>query len=307
MIYIDDVKNPLVSIIVITYNSEEFILETLESSKNQSYKNIELIISDDYSTDNTLELCTKWITDNSDRFVFVKIVKAERNTGVPANCNRGVNASKGKWIKIIAGDDLLLTSCIESNVNFAINNKEDKIFISNMIVFSDVIGTRNVIRVNRPLNEEIWNKSVSINRQYEVNLLKYFGNTPTYFINSEVFDYLKYDEEFTFMEDYPFSLNALKKGFKILYNDVETVLYRIHDNSLSNAKTTELYSLLFLKTRVFDLKYRIPFLSDKINKMEEFEYRRKVYLVRFNLNRVNFLCRLINIITIYCNPYRYFV
>lgn len=52
-----DSKNPLFSIIVITYNSSVFVLETLESAKNQAYQNIELIISDDGSTDETVAIC----------------------------------------------------------------------------------------------------------------------------------------------------------------------------------------------------------------------------------------------------------
>ena len=50
-------NNPLVSINVITYNSSKFVLETLESAKAQTYQNIELIVSDDCSTDNTVEIC----------------------------------------------------------------------------------------------------------------------------------------------------------------------------------------------------------------------------------------------------------
>ncbi len=57
----DKSRETLVSIVVITYNSAKFILETLESSKAQTYKNIELIISDDCSTDNTVEICQQWI------------------------------------------------------------------------------------------------------------------------------------------------------------------------------------------------------------------------------------------------------
>lgn len=76
-------NKPLVSIVVTTYNSSKYVLETLESVKAQTYKNIELIISDDYSLDNTVEICKKWITENSDRFVNTKIIivkKKHRNS-----------------------------------------------------------------------------------------------------------------------------------------------------------------------------------------------------------------------------------
>ena len=60
--------NPLVSIIVITYNSSKYVLETLESAKAQTYQNIELIVTDDCSNDNTVEICRKWIEENKERF-----------------------------------------------------------------------------------------------------------------------------------------------------------------------------------------------------------------------------------------------
>src|SRR5450759_2313112 len=98
---------PLVSIIVVTYNSSKYVLETLESAKAQTYQNIELVVSDDCSTDDTVEICRKWIEENNDRFVRTTLVTSPENKGIPANCNRGIKASKGEWIKLIAGDDLL--------------------------------------------------------------------------------------------------------------------------------------------------------------------------------------------------------
>src|SRR5690606_22852216 len=97
-------ENPLVSIIVITYNSSKYVLETLESARAQTYQNIELIISDDGSKDATVQICRDWLKENSDRFVHSQLLTVEHNTGIPANCNRGVKASKGEWIKLIAGD-----------------------------------------------------------------------------------------------------------------------------------------------------------------------------------------------------------
>ena len=111
-------QNPLVSIIVITYNSSKYVLETLESAKAQTYQNIELIVSDDCSTDDTVEVCKKWIAKNTERFVKVEIITAHENTGIPKNCNRGVYESRGEWVKLIAGDDILLSTCIQKNVDY---------------------------------------------------------------------------------------------------------------------------------------------------------------------------------------------
>ena len=67
-------KNPLVSVILVTYNSAKFVTETLESIKEQSYDNIELIITDDCSFDGTVEVCNNWIEKNKTRFVKTNII-----------------------------------------------------------------------------------------------------------------------------------------------------------------------------------------------------------------------------------------
>ena len=71
----------IVSVVVITYNSADYVLETLESIKKQTYKNIELIITDDKSKDNTIEICNKWLDENSKEFIKSRII-------ITANGNR---------------------------------------------------------------------------------------------------------------------------------------------------------------------------------------------------------------------------
>ncbi len=100
-------QEPLISIVVVTYNSAKYVLETLESAKSQTYQNIELIVTDDYSTDDTVAICQKWLNKNKARFVRSQLVTSEKNTGIPANLNRGIKASKGEFIKPIAGDDTM--------------------------------------------------------------------------------------------------------------------------------------------------------------------------------------------------------
>ena len=107
-------SRPLVSIVIVTYNSSKYVLELLESCKAQSYDNLELVISDDASTDNTLALCKDWLDKNGSYFSSCQLVEAEENTGVAFNVNRGVLASNGKWFKLCAGDDILHSEAINT-------------------------------------------------------------------------------------------------------------------------------------------------------------------------------------------------
>ena len=111
-------KNPLVSIPIVTYNSATYIIETLESVKNQTYQNIELIVSDDCSTDDTVAKCREWIEINKERFGRAEVLTAERNTGVSTNLNRAEAACKGEWVKFLDGDDLLLPTCVEDYIEY---------------------------------------------------------------------------------------------------------------------------------------------------------------------------------------------
>ena len=81
----------LVTVLVVSYQSEKFIIETLNSVFCQSYPNIELIISDDCSDDNSFQIASDWLKINSTRFVQSKLIKSEKNLGTSANINRGLS------------------------------------------------------------------------------------------------------------------------------------------------------------------------------------------------------------------------
>ena len=89
----------LVSVIVLSYRSAETIVETLDSIKNQTYSNIELIVTDDASPDNTVQVVRKWITENKGTLASIKLVTSDKNTGLPANINRGLKVAKGAYYK----------------------------------------------------------------------------------------------------------------------------------------------------------------------------------------------------------------
>ena len=135
--------NPLISVGVIAYNSAEYILDLLESVKAQTYQNIELIVSDDKSSDNTVAICKEWISKNKDRFVRAEVIVPENNTGTAGNYNRALFASNGEWVKFIDGDDILFPNCLEDNVDFVIKHPEAKVVFSDILYFEDAKNPSN--------------------------------------------------------------------------------------------------------------------------------------------------------------------
>ena len=93
----------LVSVVVLAYRSADTIIETLESIKKQTYPKIELIVTDDCSPDNTVEVVENWMRDNKGCLSDMKLVTTEKNTGLPSNINRGLRAATGMYYKGIAG------------------------------------------------------------------------------------------------------------------------------------------------------------------------------------------------------------
>jgi alpha-1,3-rhamnosyltransferase len=91
------VKNqkPLVSVVIITYNSSKYVLETLESAKAQTYQNIELIVSDDCSTDDTVEKCREWIIMVMSMTAVASVTCRTNFVGIPLNTyTLGMTASR---------------------------------------------------------------------------------------------------------------------------------------------------------------------------------------------------------------------
>ncbi|KNB61248.1 glycosyltransferase family 2 protein [Chryseobacterium sp. Hurlbut01] len=288
---------PLVSVIVITYNSAEFVIETLESIKEQSYRNIELIVSDDCSRDNTVQICKEWMEYYGSHFSRTQIVSVTENSGIPANCNRGVNAAKGEWIKVIAGDDLLMKDCIKDFVEFSTKKKLEAC-VSELYEFID--GEPTNLKLIRP---SIYSASTDVNKQFRELLKSFFGNAPTFFIKKSVFDNLSFDENIKFMEDYPLAINLNRRGIFIYYLPKPTVLYRIRNNSASNEDNIKIFSNFYKKLEDFNRIYRYPYMSKTEYFTEHFEIFKKDFFNRFGLNKNKNFNRVLFKYFSYINPF----
>lgn len=96
---------PQVSFIVITHNFENFVCDCLNSIKNQTYKNIEIIVVDDVSKDSTPDKIQNFIIDNKD--ITIKFIKNEKNLGQLGSFLRGIEIAQGQFVCQIDGDDIL--------------------------------------------------------------------------------------------------------------------------------------------------------------------------------------------------------
>ena len=115
-------ENPLVTVIVVSYNHSKYIQENLDSIKNQTYKNIQLILGDDASSDNSAEVFSNWLKDN----IYTAVTNFHpKNTGLATMLNECIELAEGKYIKIIAADDYLHPESIELCVHALEHSDEE--------------------------------------------------------------------------------------------------------------------------------------------------------------------------------------
>lgn len=125
---------PLVSICIPSYNSAEFVKQTIETVLAQTYGNIEVIVVDDVSKDNTAEIVKSF---NSSK---IKLEVNSKNLGVVENWNKSIDLASGEYIKIMGADDLLAPTCIEEQINAFLDTKENITLVSS---YKYVINHKN--------------------------------------------------------------------------------------------------------------------------------------------------------------------
>lgn len=246
----------IVSVIIATYNSSRFIVETLDSVYNQSYKDIELIVSDDCSTDNTRQVTDRWITTHKDRFIKVVHVKTSKNLGISGNYNNALNYATGEWVKTLDSDDLLLPNCITDSLKVAMSNSSICIWF---------FGWENIEQDGSLINREPNQFPNSNVRQQFRHYLIYRPNlhSNTLFVKKDTLMSVgAFDERYPMTQDIPLVYKLLSKRHQFgIAPDTYTIQFRNVPSSVSrsgNKKMTHdiaecrwYYSRYYLKYGLF--------------------------------------------------------
>jgi alpha-1,3-rhamnosyltransferase len=303
----------LVSVIVCTYNSGKTIIETLNSVNAQTWTELELIITDDYSTDDTIDICQIWLNSNMSRFVSTRLISFNKNTGVPANVNRGLYASHGEWIKLLGGDDTLKPDCIADNMSYIASNPETKVLFSRLDVYRDNFEPHNLIVTIPALiqnQESIIAPYRSADSQYKMLLIcDRIHYTPSVFLHRETLLAVGgYDERYKMMEDYPMWLKLTKAGYRLCFMEKVTVNYRQHSAAINNTGIQHVVNPNYFKQEDFRKRYTYPFLPAEIRLNQRFKwYASQIFRCsRINLKRQPNIF-LYSMLTTYLNPFSYYI
>lgn len=262
-------ETPLVSLVILTYNQENFISEAINGALSQTYENLEIIVSDDCSTDDTYEIAKRTIENYAgDKKIF--LYKNEKNMGLVPHVNKIFSQYvNGEYIALAGGDDISLPERIEKTVVLL---KENSVYaVSGQCYVINKKG--NVIGNSEQKGILYW----EINDEYIKNL-SFMTSGAGLAIKKSVFDKFGDLELKTPTEDSTLRFRALLLG-KLAVSDHYFIKYRRHDNNLTN----HIYSL---KTKYISKQYIVDLKKAyKRNIIDNNQYRRlrkKVFLYRLN-------------------------
>ena len=215
-------NTPFFSIIIPVFNREKLISQTLNSVRNQCFKDFEVITVDDYSKDKSIDAIQS-IINNDDR---IKLIKHEKNKGRSAARNTGLNHAKGKWICYLDSDDIYEINHLELFHQLILENPSYSCFAQKSGVLGEEI-------MNNNNNNPSQSNEITFSDVLKTNLF-----VPNQICHIKEIG-VKWYEEISYSEDLLF-IREILVNYSILYSQNITNYLRIHEdrsmNRVSNDK-----------------------------------------------------------------------
>ncbi len=208
---------PLVSVIVVTYNRAHFLKDALDSIQRQTFRDYEIILVDDGSTDNTKEIVKQY---EGIRYIY------QEHGGISKARNTAIRAARGKWIATLDSDDLWKEEKLQKQVDYLRANPECRIVYTKFSNFTDI--------PEYELNERQKGLLQTVEKWY----------LPSALIDARLFDEIGlYDETKEWGEDTDW-IFRLKFARIDMEHCVDDILYlrRVHSSNISNSRE-KIYNL----------------------------------------------------------------
>ena len=245
-------EHPLVSVVIVAYNHEEYISQAIESACNQSYPNIEVLVIDDASTDNTPNIISELL--NKYKFCYIR---NKKNLGsASANFYRALNYIKGDFLAVLSGDDYLHPDKIAHQVKLMKKMGADAV-LSNMYI---VDSKNNVL--GKIVSDHFL---VSLNTDNR-KLVDVFAEWSGYhMIQSGLFK-LQAVRECSFvwekckLDDAPLVFWLIYKNYKIYFDTTALTFYRIHSSN-TNLNIWKAFLIDLSAVNIFPEKYKLKAMA----------------------------------------------
>lgn len=279
--------NPLISIIVPIYNIERYVEHCLNSIINQTYKNIEILLINDGSIDNSPIICKKFMdTDNR-----VRVIKKE-NGGLSSARNAGIEEAQGQYLVFVDGDDYihpdfvksLLFAAEESNADIAVCGIQ---VVDEHSCQSQVLATGGKYKAYNPLKNETLDSKL-VEKLYYENRKYGFWYVVAWnkIYKSEIFEELRYDEGKIYEDEFIFH-KIIRKSRRVRFIPDELYYYVQRGNGItSEKKDNERFCFL---TEIYDRRMECYIQENNValQKMCSEKYLCQIISKYYLLNRVN--------------------
>lgn len=281
---------PLVSVICLSYNHQDYVVEALNSVINQTYTNIELLIADDCSSDNSAGVIQDWLKNHPNVYFLAN----EKNLGNTKTFNQLAKKAKGAFIIDLAADDLLLPNCIEKQIVTFQNSKYKNLgivygnlieidekgdFIKNYYTEEDKPESGDIYKMVVGRVTKICSVSSMIKKTV-LEKLEYYDEDLAYedldlwLRASRVYDFEYIPEYLVKKRELPTSLSTFftqrnSKKTKLLHQSSLTILKKAYDLNQTKDEYKALLGRIqfefykFLKSREYLLMYQLICLGLK--------------------------------------------
>jgi glycosyltransferase involved in cell wall biosynthesis len=267
-------SNPLVSIICLCYNQGRFVRETVLSVINQTYPDIELIIVDDKSSDDSVDVISQLVKEHPQ----IKFLQLESNVGNCKAFNQGFKLSTGAFVLDLAADDVLIHDRIEKQVRYF-----QQLDPSYGVIFTDATYIDESGKFLNNHYESLRKKrlltAVPTGDVYKDIISRYFICTPTMLSRREVFEVLNgYDETLSY-EDFDFCVRA-SRVFKFAFLDAKLTKVRRVKKSMSTGwyekNDRQLHSTFLICKKIRSLNRSVDEDDSLVTRLK-FELRQSVF------------------------------
>lgn len=250
----------LISVIIPVYNAEKYIRKCIESVLNQTYRNLEIILIDDGSTDNSYSVCQEYNNNSS-----VKIIHKE-NEGVSKARNYGIDISNGKYLIFIDADDYISCDMIEKLYKNIKENNAD-ISMCNIIRINE--KGQYIDKFNKNIDKKEKKVEILSRDEFISNILDYrcyFTYATNKLIKKEVLKKVRFNEEIHYNEDGVFFLELSNNIKKAVYIEPVELYFYLQNSNSANAQKFNERSITIIKSfEIFETYFN------------EFNYKNKCY------------------------------
>lgn len=228
-------ENALISICIPTYNGEKYLQEALDSVTKQTYKNIEVIISDDASADATLEIAENF----KQQAPFPISIFKHEPAGIGANWDHCIEKATGEWIKFLFQDDILEPNCLEEFLKLQQETGENVFYCKRTIIdqFGENISARSVIAdlqkgILPPFDRYFIFKKSNLKRSvyhkpYDLGH-NIFGEPVASFVHRSVYQWTgAHSSALKQLVDFEYSLRILRR-YPIVISNQKLIKFRVH-------------------------------------------------------------------------------